>query len=169
MNNGWIKLFRAIKDKGFYKKSAYVHLWIHLLLKASHAPKEYFLNGETIKLKQGQFVTGRKALARETGINESSVQRILKVFEIEHQIEQVTNRQNRLISIVNWEKFQVSEQQFEHLVNNERTTSEQRMNTIKNEEKGKNVKSKSNYQNNGYKAHNRFDTGGPKKHENDRL
>ena len=172
MNKGWVKLHRSFLDKGYYTKSAYVHLWIHLLLTASHAPKEFFFNGRTIKLKTGQFVTGRKAISRETGINESSVQRILKTFENEHQIEQQTRRQNRLITIVNWEMYQSLEHQIEQRANNERTTNEQRANTIKNDKKYNNVRSNSNYQNfykNGNPKNNRFDTGGPKKHEDDRL
>lgn len=37
IENGWIKLYRNLKNKGFYKKSEHVHLWIHLLMKANHA------------------------------------------------------------------------------------------------------------------------------------
>ena len=50
----------------------------------------------------------------------------------EHQIEQQTTSQNRLITIVSWNEYQKSEQPFEQQVNNKRTTSEQQMNTNKN-------------------------------------
>ena len=49
---------------------------------------------------------------------ESKVKRILKSFENEHQIEQQTANKNRLITVVNWDKYQSSEQQFEQQVNN---------------------------------------------------
>jgi DNA-binding transcriptional MocR family regulator len=122
---GWIKIYRQVKDKAYYKDSEFIHLWIHLLLCANHAEAEFLSGYDVIKLKKGQFVTGRKKLSLETGISESKIERILKVFESEQQIEQQTNSRNRLISIVSWDKYQESEQQ----MNSERTASEQQVNT----------------------------------------
>lgn len=127
---GWISLYRKMMDKGYYKKSEYVHLWSHLLLKATHKKIEVWFNGKNIKLKPGQMITGRKVLSTETGINESKIERILNFFEkSEQQIEQQKTNKNRLISIVNWGGHQKSEQQIEQQVNNKRTTSEQQVNT----------------------------------------
>jgi len=141
---GWIKLYRSLKNKGWYKKSDFVHLWIHLLIKANHKGKEFWFGGKNIKVSAGQFVTGRKILSAETGISESKVQRILKQFESEQQIEQQTNNTNRLISILNWEQYQKVEQQSEQQMNNGRTTSEQRVNTNKNDNNVKNEKNEKN-------------------------
>lgn len=129
---GWIRAYRSIENKGWYQKSEYVHLWIHLLLKANHKGKEYFMNGETVKIDRGQLVTGRKKLSAETGISESKVQRILKCFENEQQIEQQTNSRNRIITIVSYGKYQDVEQPIEQQVNNKRTASEQPVNTNNN-------------------------------------
>jgi hypothetical protein len=137
---GWIKLYRSIQNKGWYKKPDYVLLWVHILIKANHQGKEFWFNGENVKLKQGQFITGRKSLSSETGISESKIQRILKFFESEQQIEQQTSNANRLISVINYNQYQKSEQQIEQPVNNERTTSEQPVNTNKNEKKENNHK-----------------------------
>lgn len=138
---GWIKIHRKIKDKGYYKKSEYIHLWIHLLLEANRDAKEFMWNGSVMKLKSGQFITGRKSLSSETGINESKVERILKVFENEQQIEQQKTTKFRLITIKNWSDYQKIEQQIDQQVNNKRTTSEQQLNTNKNIE---NIKNKEN-------------------------
>ena len=54
-------------------------------------------------------------------INESKIQRILKTFEIEQQIEQQTNPRCRLISILRWIDYQLDEQQSEQQVNNTMT------------------------------------------------
>lgn len=136
---GWIKLNRSLLDKGWYCKSEYLHLWIHLLLKANHAPKEIWIGGVNTIIETGQFITGRKKLSAETGISESKVQRILKCFETEQQIEQQTFTTNRLISILNWEKYQESEQPFEQQMNSERTAAEQRLNITKNDKNYKNI------------------------------
>lgn len=125
MSAGHIKAHRELMNKAFYKDSEKVHLWMHLLFKANWQDKEEMFGGKPIICKAGQFTTGRKQLSIETGINESKVERILTYFEkIEHQIEQQKTSVNRLISIVNWSKYQQSEQRNEQQVNNDRTTSE---------------------------------------------
>lgn len=133
---GWVKIHRQLKDKAYYKDSEFIHLWLHLLLCANHDNGEYLNGYEIVKLKKGQFITGRKKLSLETGISESKIERILKVFESEQQIEQQTNSRNRLISIVSWDKFQQSEQQKD----SKWTASGQQVNTNKNEKNYKNEK-----------------------------
>jgi len=131
MEQGWIKVHRSILDKGWFSDSNAVHLWTYILLKANHTKSEYFWNGQIIDLQPGQFVTGRKKIANETGIQESKIERLLKLFENEQQIEQRKTNTSRLISVNNYSKFQSREQQNEQQVNNKRTTNEQRMNTKK--------------------------------------
>ena len=89
-------------------------------------------------LKPGQLTTGRKQLSVNSGISESKVERILNAFETAHQIEQQKTTKNRLITIVNWAKYQDDEQQIKQQTNNDRTTSEQRANTLKEYKKERN-------------------------------
>ena len=126
---GWIKIQRSLAGKGWANKPEYVALWVHLLLMANHKNSEYFWNGKTIILKAGQLITGRKILSKKTGIEQSKVERILKTFENEQQIEQRKTSTSRLISIRNWNKYQKSEQRSEQQVNNDCTTGEQPVNT----------------------------------------
>ncbi len=126
---GYIRLHRQLKEKAFYKDSEKVHLWIHLLMKATHKGREELLGGKPFRCEAGQFTIGRKQLAEETGIDESKCERILTYFEkIEQQIEQRKTTKNRLISILNWSKYQHSEQHFEQQLHNNCTTSEQQVN-----------------------------------------
>lgn len=136
MHNGWIKLHRKLLEKGFYKKSTYVHLWVHLLLSANHAPNEFMWNGSIILVKEGQLITGRDQLSKVTGIHRSSIERILKMLEIEHQIEQQKTTKYRLITIVNWDSYQ----KIDSTPSNKRATSEQQASTNKNDKKIKNEK-----------------------------
>lgn len=124
MNNGWVKFHRQLVDKGYYKDSEYVHLWIHILMKANHADSEFLWNGTIIKVGRGQLITGRDVLSAETGIKSSKIQRVLKVFENEQQIEQQTTNKFRLITILNYEKYQSTEQQNKPPLNSQRTATE---------------------------------------------
>lgn len=128
--DGYIKLHRKLLENPIVcKDSDYLSVWIYLLLQATHKNRDALFGKERITLNAGQLITGRKKIATELKISESKVQRILKCFESEQQIEQRTNSQCRLISICSWNKYQQSEQQNEQQVNNERTTSEQQVNT----------------------------------------
>lgn len=130
--DGWVKVYRKLSEKGFYKKdSEKVHLWVHILIKATHDGREETLGGKPYYCNEGEFTTGRKQLSEQTGISESKIERILTYFEkIEHQIKQLKTSSNRLISILNWCEYQNNEQQTEQQVNNNRTTSEQQVNTL---------------------------------------
>ena len=133
MSDGWVKLHRStLENPVVCKDSEHLAVWVYLLLKATHKEKEMLFSGEKITLKPGQLITGRKKISEWSKVNESKVQRILKLFENEHQIEQQTANKNRLITVVNWDKYQSGEQQSEQQVNNNRTTNEQQLNTNKN-------------------------------------
>lgn len=128
---GYIKLWRQMRDNPtVYKDADHIAVWVELLFLAQFHPYDVNFKGQRITLEPGQLITGRKKLAKKLNISESKVQRILKCFENEHMIEQRTDHQCRLISICSWDLYQHSEHPSEQRVNNERTTSEQRVNTI---------------------------------------
>lgn len=138
---GYIKIYRKILDNPIVcKDSDYFAVWCYLLLSASHKPFSAMFGGEKIELMPGQLITGRKSISEKFGISESKVERILKSLKNEQQIEQQTSNKNRLITILNWSEYQGCEQQIEQQVNNNRTTSEQQVNTNKNVKNIKNDK-----------------------------
>lgn len=136
MYQGWIKLHRKIFDNPLFKRSAYLHLWLALLLKANHQDKKMIWNKEIIVIKEGQLITGRKELYSETGIPESTIEDILKFLESQHQIQQQKTPKFRLITIVNWKEHQISDTKS----NNKATTKQQQTDTNKNDKKVDNDK-----------------------------
>lgn len=87
------------------------------------------IGNQIVKVKRGQLLTGRVTLSRQIGEQQNKVERILKVFENAHQIEQQTTNKYRLITIVNYDLYQDNGQQIGQQMNNKRTTDEQQMNT----------------------------------------
>lgn len=139
--DGWIKLHRKTMDNPIVCKDAdHLAVWIYLLTNATHKEYPAVFAGEKIMLQPGQLITGRQTIGEKFNIHESKVQRILKKFENEHQIEQRTSNHKRLISILSWADYQSSEQPDEHQMNNQRTTDEQPVNTNKNVKNVKNNK-----------------------------
>lgn len=139
--DGWIKLHRKILDNPIVcKDSDHIAVWTYLLLNATHKEYASVFKGIKIILQPGQLITGRKTIAEKFKISESKVQRILKSFENEQQIEQQNGNKNRLISILSWLDYQSSEQQDEQQLNNKRTSTEQQVNTNKNVKNLENLK-----------------------------
>lgn len=123
-------------------------LWSLCLMKASHERRKFLFNGKEIWLNSGEFVTGRDAITfemnkgtkREHQVNSASVWRWLKKFESEQMLNIKSTTKYSVISINNWDEYQGSEQQ----VNINRTTSEQQVNTNKNDKNDKNEKNNNN-------------------------
>lgn len=131
---GWISLYRELLDNPIVcKDTEHFTIWIYLLLQATHVNQKKIFNGNQITLKRGQLITGRKKIAEKFNIHESKVQRILKTLEIEQMIEQQTSNKNRLITVINYNDYQINEQQNEQQLNNKRTTTEQQLNTNNND------------------------------------
>jgi hypothetical protein len=138
MHKGYVKVWRKIEESFFYKDSAYVHLWVHLLIKANHRKHKFMFNGQQMTCDRGQLITGRNKLSEQTGIEPSKVNRILKTLKSEHQIEQITYSRFSLINILKYEDYQGDiEQVNEQQVNSKRTASEhkQELKRMKKNEK----------------------------------
>lgn len=133
---GWIKLHRKIRDNPIYEKGDYFRVWIELLLLANHSEETSFIwNNKKQILKRGQLLTGENKLSKKLRISRNTVHRILEYLKNEHQIEQQATNRFSIITIVNWDCYQINEQQNEQLVNSQRTASEQPVNTFKNDKK----------------------------------
>jgi len=128
--NGWISLHRKILDNPVVcKDSDYFAVWVYLILTATHEGMYKLFKKEKILLNPGELITSRKSISSKLKIQESKIERILKAFESEQQIEQQTSNACRLVKLVNYAEYQNIKQQDEQRMNNERTTDEQRMNT----------------------------------------
>ncbi len=124
---GWIKIHRKILDNPIvFKDSDTISIWLYLLLNATHQEVPAMFKGEKITLKKGQLITGTLSMSKKLSINKDKVQRTLKCFELDKQIEQQTSNKNRLITILNWELYQSNDKQFDkQLINKCETTDKQ--------------------------------------------
>lgn len=109
MNNGWIKLHRRLLDNGIASKPSYAWLWTTLLLLANHEDKSFIWNKKKQICRVGQILTGRLALSKQTGIPSGTIEDILNFLESQQQIQQEKTTKFRLITIIKWNEFQVSD------------------------------------------------------------
>jgi hypothetical protein len=119
-SQGYILLHRKMMDKPYFTNSQVVHMWVYMLFKANHKDN-YF---EMKLVKRGSFATSRKRIAEDTGINESKIERILKMLETEQEIEQQNCGKFRIITVLDWDRFQ----KVNSKMNNSETMNEQQRN-----------------------------------------
>jgi len=137
---GWIKLYRQIMDNPIFRKPELYHLFSYCLLKANHSETKIIWNGAEEDLEKGCFITGRKAISDDTGQKESTIYRNLKILEKLNMISVKSNNKYSVVKVLNYCVYQGSEFESEQPVNNQRTTSEQPVNTDKNVKNVKNDK-----------------------------
>lgn len=102
MDDGYIKLFRSLKDWEWYQDSHTKDVFIHLLLNANW--EDFHFKG--YEIPKGSLVTGYSALSRQLGISIKSARTAIKHLKATGEITvKVTNRFS-IVTIANWEKFQ---------------------------------------------------------------
>ena len=154
MEFGWIKLHRKLRQNPlFIGKPAYLSVWIEILFEAEHGMKnvggkwvrkevtemkQILWRGKQTFLKPGQMTLGRKQLSKWSGVPEGTVQRILYAFKNEQMIEHQRSSKFSLITVLNWEAYQINEHHNEHQVNISRTSGEHTLRTLRT---SKNVES----------------------------
>lgn len=124
---GWISIHRKILDNPIVcKDSETFAIWLYLLLSATHKEIPAVFKGKKITLKKGQLITGILSISKKLKINKDKIQRTLKCFEVDKQIEQQTSNKNRLITILNWKQYQdIDNQNDKQMINKCETTDKQ--------------------------------------------
>lgn len=119
-------------------RPSYLALWVVLLMKANHENKRVIWNGKDTEIKAGSFITGRKALHKDTKIPQSTIEDILNYLETQQQIRQQKNNKYRIITILNWNTYQnptAKATSSRHLADtNKNEKNEKKRITIKREE-----------------------------------
>ena len=135
---GWIKLHRSLLDWEWYDDANTCRLFIHLLLRANHKPK----NWRGIAINTGQVLTGRKVLAEQTGLSEQQVRTSLNKLKSTNEITIKSTSHNSLITLVCWESYQQNNQDDNQAVTKQQPTDNQAVTTNKNVNNEKNEKNK---------------------------
>lgn len=110
---GWISIHRQIKEnwiwkdnEPFDKRSA----WIDLLLTVNHKSKKIPFENGFIEIERGQTLTSIKQLSERWKWSRHKVSDFLDQLEQDTMIVQVRDTRKTLVSIVNYDTYQVVEE-----------------------------------------------------------
>ena len=147
---GWIKLHRCLAEKAIWQDSTPEQktILITLLMMANHREKEWIWKGEKFKAKPGQFVTSIDSIAKKSGkgITKQNVRTALFKFEKLGFLTNESTKTGRLITLTNWDKYQLHTDVANNDTNKALTKNQQSVNkaltpnkNVKNDKNGKNV------------------------------
>lgn len=110
---GYIALHRKITQNEFYfsQKFTWTQAWIDLLLIATHAEKTVIIRNTVIKLQPGDSCYSQLSLAERWKWDVKTVKKYLKMLENKKMVETQTNNVTTIVSITNWQNYQVSRNQ----------------------------------------------------------
>jgi len=140
--SGWIKLHKKLLKNPIFLNANLLQLFIYCVLKANYEVKEIIFNKKLLKINRGQFVTGRKVLADDLKQNPRTTYERLKLLEELQYINIEPNNRFSLITVVNYDLYQLTKEETDNQTNNKPTTSQQLANTTKNNNNIKNKKKK---------------------------
>lgn len=101
--NGYIKLHRKLVQWGWYTDYVVKDMFLHLLIMASF--RETAWMGRIIR--PGQLITSRGRLAEELGFSVQQVRTALTKLKSTNEITIETTNKYTIITVVNWDKYQV--------------------------------------------------------------
>ncbi|MDD9149235.1 hypothetical protein OYT88_11790 [Sporolactobacillus sp. CQH2019] len=113
MQKGWIKIYRELIDKPIWAESTPEQktILITLLCMANHEEKEWEWKGRKYVVKPGQMITSLPSIAKKSGrgISAQNVRTALNRFKVYEFLTDESTNKSRLITIVNWGKYQAKE------------------------------------------------------------
>lgn len=108
VGKGFALLHRKIMDLPFYKDPEAAHLWIHLILKAKHAPEMVMTDLGEKHVGRGQLLSGRNALAFETGLIPDRVKYLLLKYKKLGMINWVSHGKFSIFTVTKYDDYQLN-------------------------------------------------------------
>lgn len=121
MMQGWIKIHRQLMDSSVWAKPELLRLWLMILMKVNHQPKEWIANGKAMTIPRGAMVTGRAALEREyaknwcqrscgDAPNGRTLARWLDALEVSGMLSLTKSKSYTVIHVVKYDEYQADVQ-----------------------------------------------------------
>lgn len=102
---GYIKLHRKILDNGVFADAELLKVFVWCILRANTSDKKV----RGVKLKAGQFVTGRVSASEELQLKPSTVYSRLLKLQKQGYIKIDSNTKHSVVTVVNYADYQLDE------------------------------------------------------------
>ena len=150
--DGWVKLYRRFLNWQWFSRPEMVQIFIYILLSASHKDHVW----QCVDIRRGEFPTSVDALVRATGLTTQQVRTCLTRLERTGEIVRKSTNKYTIISVCNFDDYQIDEDADQQSNNNQITNNQQSNNNQittlgewkerKNGNNGENISSKKEQQ-----------------------
>ncbi|WP_417615335.1 hypothetical protein [Parasphingorhabdus sp.] len=108
--SGRFSVARGWRDHALFRNEKYSRgeAWLWLVEIACWKPRDYDVSGKIIRLERSQLCTSRNELAKQWDWSPSAVERYLGRLETGQMIERATGQGKSIITICNYDKYQLS-------------------------------------------------------------
>lgn len=132
--SGWIQLHRSIRDWEWFTDVNTSHLFMYCLLRANHKNTKW----RGIDIQKGQFITSLDTISKETGLSVMQVRTAIKKLELTREITNQSTSINRLITITNYNKYQMDNKPNNKPLTKQQQTSNKAVTTDNNKNNNNN-------------------------------
>ena len=108
---GWIKIYRDLNDHWLSQDMEKLGRWVSLLLLATHDDYKAMIGDSLVTLKRGQVATSFSSLAKRWNCSKSTASKFIELLESDKMVERKCERKTTILTICNYESYQVSENQ----------------------------------------------------------
>lgn len=109
-NKGWVSVYRELTEKPIWLNSSPEQktILITILLMVNYEVNKWEWDGKSYTVQPGQMITSLNSIVKKCGkgISTQNVRTALKRFEKLGFLTNESTNKSRLITIVNWEKYQ---------------------------------------------------------------
>jgi len=100
--NGYIKIFRQLKEWEWYTNPNVKSLFLHCLLSANFKDKKW----QGVIIKRGQFVTSLNNLGDDLGLTVQNIRTCIQKLEKTGELTKVSTSTYTVVTVVNFDTYQ---------------------------------------------------------------
>ena len=104
---GWILLYRSIRDHWIWQRDDYTHAWLDLLLDVNHEERKIMVDGKPVIIGRGQKWTSVRTLAERWGWSRHKVHNFLSCLQADQMVYLERTKSGTLLTLVNYDDFQI--------------------------------------------------------------
>jgi hypothetical protein len=134
--NGWIKLYRSIKNHWLLEKNrplTFFEAWTFILLEVNHSGQELRIGYEVLKCQRGESLNSLDTWAKLFNWHKSKVRRFFKLLEKDSMVELKKCKKSTHLRVCNYDIYQGERNASETQVKRRRNASETDVTPNKND------------------------------------
>lgn len=106
MDEGWIKLHRAIRKNWIWEDPLKLKWWLDILLQANHQERKILIGNEIVLIERGSFHTSTIKLSERWKVDRKTVKKFLELLQKDNMITLKTSKKGTTLKISNYKDYQ---------------------------------------------------------------